>query len=225
MKRVSLRRLKAEVLPQLPVKSWRNLRVAIDKETRRLCDAAFTELKKMGLDLNHAMDLAKATAVRGAAFEALSQARKALAAVKTPYALELIQNLEEEEEPVVVFASHRAPIDLIGAREGWAAITGDTSDSSRKLIASAFQAGELKGIALTIQAGGTALTLTRASQMIFIDRAWTPALNEQAEDRCLRIGQSRGVLVTILEAAHAIDYRVNELLGVKSTLAKATLGE
>jgi SNF2 family DNA or RNA helicase len=224
MRKVSLRRTRIEVLPQLPVKTWRTHRVAIDKATQKLCDDATGELAKVGVRLDDAKDLAKITAVKGAGFELLSKARLALAAVKLPAAVELVEELEEQEEPVLVFASHRGPIEVLGKREGWACITGGTSDVERKRLNDAFQAGQLKGLALTIQAGGTALTLTRAAQVIFIDRAWTPALNEQAEDRVCRIGATRGIVITIMEANHAIDYRVNELLLLKQDLVDGTLG-
>lgn len=87
-----------------------------------------------------------------------------------------------------------------------------------------FQEGKLKGIALTIGAGGIGLTLTRGHQVIFLDLAWTPTLNEQAEDRAVRIGQTKGVIVTRIIADHVIDRRVVELLSEKQYLIQQTTG-
>ena len=114
-------------------------------------------------------------------------------------------------------------IDALGKREGWAVITGDTSDVERTQVQDDFQAGKLKGVACTIKAGGVAITLTRATNEIFIDEEWTPALNAQAQDRCHRIGQTGNVQITRLVATHALDRRIAELLGEKTTRINATI--
>jgi len=51
--------------------------------------------------------------------------------------------------------------------------------------------------------------------VLFVDKAWTPADNEQAEDRAYRIGQTKSVLITTLEADHELDSRINVLLAHK----------
>jgi hypothetical protein len=85
-----------------------------------------------------------------------------------------------------------APVEEVGNRDGWAAITGDTPPARRADIVAAFQAGELKGLALTITAGGLGLTLTRAAHAMFCGLNWMSANNAQADDRLCRIGQTRG---------------------------------
>src|SRR5262249_49653534 len=128
-------------------------------------------------------------------FTMLSAARAALASAKIPPLMELVEQYEEQEEPVVVFSAYRAPIDFLKAREGWAVITGDTSPNQRTEIENDFQAGKLKGVACTIKAGGVAITLTRACHVIMSDLEWTPSLNDQAAYRVIRIGQTRGCVI------------------------------
>ena len=53
--------------------------------------------------------------------------------------------------------------------------------------------------------GGLGITLTAADTVIFLERDWTPAINEQAEDRLHRIGQDRNVTVIILQGVDTID--------------------
>jgi SWI/SNF-related matrix-associated actin-dependent regulator 1 of chromatin subfamily A len=137
--------------------------------------------------------------------------------------LGLVEDCEEQEEPVLVFSAHRAPVDACASREGWASITGDTSADERGRIEEAFQAGKLKGVAATIAAAGVALTLTRASRVIFADLDWTPANNDQARDRANRIGQTQSVLVTTLVADHDLDARIHDLIGFKRTLNAVTV--
>lgn len=216
---VMLRRIKAEVLTELPAKTVRDIEVnGLTAATKKLCDAAQKALDAAGIDLESAVKLAKLTANQSVAFEQVSKARAALASAKLDAAIEMVESFEDAGEPVVVFSAHRGPIDALGAREGWAVITGDTPADKRTAIEDAFQAGQLKGVACTIKAGGVAITLTKACNALFIDEEWTPALNSQAQDRVYRIGQSRGVVITRLVAAHALDRRIAALLAEKTDI-------
>ncbi len=203
--RVMLRRLKADVLPQLPHKMWRRIQVDIDKRALEECDR-FMQSQGGAAGLERLLQDPEV------AFETMARVRQALAKAKTPEAVRFIEELEEQEEPVVVFSMHRAPIDLLGKRRGWGVITGDQPPADRTAVVAKFQAGELLGLACTIQAAAEGLTLTRSAQVLFVDLSFKPTQNEQAEDRCARIGQNRGVIVTILEANHPLDRRVVEIL-------------
>jgi hypothetical protein len=133
------------------------------------------------------------------------------------------KRLEDANEPIVVFSVHRAPIDHLGTRDGWATITGDTPAAARTEIEARFQRGELRGVAATIQAGGVAITLTRAHRAVFVDQDWTPALNAQAEDRICRIGQDRGVIITRIIADHALDRRIAQVLATKIEIIEGSV--
>lgn len=219
LQRVSLRRIRKEVLPDLPTKTYRNLSVnGLDATTRRACGAALAAVEAAGIDLDNAEKVSEFFASRGPSFEEMSEARKALATAKIPHLLQVVAQHEEVGEPLIVFSAHRAPIDALADRDGWAVITGSTANDERTRIEDDFQAGRLKGVAGTIQAMGTAVTLTYASQMVFVDLGWTPALNAQAEDRACRIGQTRGVVVTRLVAQHRLDEMVTATLAAKQVL-------
>ena len=116
-------------------------------------------------------------------------------------------------------------MDELAGREGWRVITGDTPVDERTAIVEAFQAGELRGVAGTIQAMGVGITLTRSHTVLFVDLDWTPALNSQMEDRVCRIGQTRGVHIVRLECNHPLDQRVNTLLLAKQALIEASVDE
>jgi SWI/SNF-related matrix-associated actin-dependent regulator 1 of chromatin subfamily A len=179
LRNVMLRRRKDEVLPDLPPKIYQNLAVnGLSAGLRRRLDEIW-EGEDIALR-NETDDLPP--------FERFSAIRAELAEAKIPALLELAEQYEESDTPVVVFSAHRAPVLTLGERPGWAAITGDTTPEERTAIVAQFQGGVLRGVALTIAAGGVGLTLTRASTVIFADLDWTPALNLQAEDRCHRIG-------------------------------------
>lgn len=219
---VMLRRRREEVLAELPPKRVHELTVELDSATRKLCDEAEAALAARGLSLEQALDEVEA-GKHGAGFDELSRLRAALAAAKTPHAVEWVEQAEDAEDPVLVFSAHLAALEALASREGWELVTGGQSPEKRSEIVRRFQAGELRGLAISIAAGGIGITLTRACRALFVDLAWTPGLNAQAEDRIYRIGQSRGVEIVRLVADHAIDRRVLEILDGKARLIEQTI--
>src|SRR3990167_3665737 len=189
LKRVMLRRVREEVLPDLPTKIWKNVIVEITdndkKETDESIEGPFDYEIIDGIgDESMSQSVGQ-----------ISKARERLAQAKIDALVQMISDFEDLDEPIIVFSAHRSPVDTLAERPGWSSITGDTPQAKRQEIVEAFQGGRLKGVALTIQAGGVGITLTKAHQAIFVDLAWTPALNKQAEDRLCRIGQTRGVII------------------------------
>jgi len=223
LQRVCLRRLRKDVLPELPTKRYQTIPVEIGAAARKLCDEAEEFLRQQGVDLSGEVTEAALARLTLPGFEKIAAARAALASAKIGPMLEVVDSFEQQAEPLVVFSAHRAPIDLLAKRPGWKVITGDTPNDQRTAIEEAFQRGELKGVGATIKAGGVAITLTKSAFALFVDREWNPALNDQAADRICRIGQNRGCLITTLEAEHALDARVNELLAAKTDIIEASV--
>jgi len=208
-----IRRTKAEVLPDLPRKQYTTISVnGLPKALRDVLDA---------LDEEWSDVLASGSMP---SFEEFSAIRAELAAARIFAMADIVAQHEEAGEALVVFSAHRAPIEALRVREGWMVVTGSETAEQRAEAVRRFQAGELKGIGLTIQAGGTGLTLTHASRMLFVDLAWRPCDNAQAEDRCCRIGQTAGsVQVTRLVSEHPLDKRVLDLLAEKQAVIEAAV--
>jgi superfamily II DNA or RNA helicase len=213
LRRVMLRRVKAEVLPDLPPKRYQVLTVnGVDKSLKREMDLLWEEWQ----DVIEAGELPP--------FEEFSRMRRMLAAARTPIVLDWVEPYEAAETPIVVMSAHRAPIDALGERDGWETITGSVSSDQRQQIVERFQAGELKGLACTIGAAKEGLTLTRASTMLFVDLDWTPALNIQAQDRIHRIGQmAEGVLYVRMTSEHPLDQHVSALIARKMELIERSI--
>ena len=215
LKRAMLRRKREEVLPDLPTKTRSIVPVDIDKTTRELCDSAKAAILAAGISLEQMVSEGQ---ISGAAFEAISRVRAALATAKIPAMMSLLDEYEQDGEPVVVFSAHKAPIHALAHRIGWVQFTGETPADERTQIVADFQAGKYRGIGATIQAGGIGITLTKAHHVIFVDQDWTPALNCQAEDRCCRIGQDRGVIIRVLAAPDTVDEDVAIILAAKQRM-------
>ena len=108
-------------------------------------------------------------------------------------------------------AVRRAAMDLLARRDVRRLMQACGASEERTRIVDAFQRGEGLGVALTVRAGGVGIDLYRADAMIFVDRDWNPAMNEQCEDRLHRIGQTRPVTIYVLDAGTWIEDRVEEL--------------
>jgi SWI/SNF-related matrix-associated actin-dependent regulator of chromatin subfamily A-like protein 1 len=85
-----------------------------------------------------------------------------------------------------------------------------------------FQAGEGSPlIVCATRVAAQGITLTRASNVAFLELEWTPAMHDQAEDRCHRIGQRDAVTAWYLLAASTIDETMTELIEKKRALVAA----
>jgi len=202
LRRVMLRRLRAEVLPDLPPKTYTNLLVGVaDPQLQKALDALWEEW-------GTALEVGELPP-----FEKFSEIRERLARSRIPAMLEYVENAEEQGVPLVVFSVHLAPLDALLGRPGWAVITGDTKPEKRQEIVRAFQAGQLKGLGVSIKAGGVGINLTHAWKGLFIDLDWQPVANWQAEDRLARIGQkSNKVEIVRMVSNHPLDLHVQNLL-------------
>ncbi len=94
----------------------------------------------------------------------------------------------------------------------------------REEMVDRFQAGGVPVFLLSLKAGGTGLTLTRATHVLHYDRWWNPAVEDQATDRAYRIGQDRPVQVHRLIAEGTLEDRIAALLETKRELADAVIG-
>lgn len=238
MKRVMLRRLKSEVLKDLPPKTYQkievdNLSAALEKRLNNLIissainEGIIDQKDKSSLVKNTDEINALASKLEMSSlpdFKEFSEIRALLAEARIPAMLEIVEGYEESATPLVVFSSHVKPIKELEKREGWAIITGDTKPEDRRNIVHEFQDGKLKGIGLTIQAGGVGITLTRASNALFVDLDWTPSLNLQSEDRLVRIGTTADhVLIMRMSSSHPLDKHMQKLIEYKMEMIYASL--
>jgi SNF2 family DNA or RNA helicase len=134
------------------------------------------------------------------------------------------------ERQFVVFSQSKQVINLLAVRLAKAQIshgllTGDTPQEIRGPMVHAFQQGRLRIFCGTIGAGGEGITLTAASTVIFLDRSWSPARNRQAEDRLHRIGQKNAVQVIDIVATDTVDRGKLQKLEQSWQFIKKLLGD
>jgi SNF2 family DNA or RNA helicase len=153
-----------------------------------------------------------------------AQARRELAISRIPAALDWARHCASSI-PLLVFSVHREPVLAMAELEGAGVFTGTTPRDERARIVDAFQRGELRILAMTLDAGGTGLNLTAAGAELFIDRDFTPGVNEQAETRPLRTGQQhQSILIARMMCDHPLDRRREASLREKARLIAAVVG-
>jgi SNF2 family DNA or RNA helicase len=122
-----------------------------------------------------------------------------------------------------VFAHHREVQAALLERFPHAArVLGGDDAAERAESVAAFQREDGPPlIVCSLQAGAQGITLTRASNVAFLELDWTPARLDQAEDRCHRIGQRAAVTAYYLLAPDTIDEEMAALLQRKRGLIDA----
>jgi SNF2 family DNA or RNA helicase len=131
-------------------------------------------------------------------------------------------------EPTVVFAEHDQVLDgiqrrLRRRRIQTVRIDGSTPKKRRHTIVKRFQAGDVP-VLLASQAAREGITLTRAAWMVFAERWWTPAAEEQAEDRIHRMTQTRPSWILYPHATGTFDDRIAQIVDVKRQLVDDEIG-
>jgi hypothetical protein len=151
---------------------------------------------------------------------------------KLDAATEILATVVDEGDAALVFTQYVAMGRLLEghlASQGHrvAFLHGGVPVGRRQDMVDSFQAGELDVLVVSLKAGGTGLTLTRATHVLHYDRWWNPAVEDQASDRAWRIGQTRAVQVHRMVCEGTVEDRIAELLASKRSLADAvvTAGE
>ncbi len=211
-----LRRKKADVLEQLPDKRRALVTVPLSNEAEyRRAERDFVAWLQEQIEANGEGSISQS--LRAAALVRLGALRRLAAHGKLAAALEWIEDFEETEERLVVFAHHREIQNAVFERfPASARILGSDPQAERDRNVAAFQSEDGPGICVcSLEAASHGFTLTAAANVAFLELAWTPAKHDQAEDRLHRIGQERGVTAWYLLAAKTIDERMAALLAEK----------
>ncbi|HPC72400.1 MAG TPA: DEAD/DEAH box helicase [Treponema sp.] len=230
-----LRRMKSEVLKDLPKKNEQTVRIELDQEHLELYHRTRLEELREVQDAFESGDrtkglfrLLKAMTVlrRLAGLPEVEDAYTRVSA-KRDYLLEMIENLAAEGHKCLVFTNFLATVELLSedlAQRGLANLimTGSTVD--RQGLVRRFQTDEnVKVMIMTLKTGGVGLNLTAADYVFIFDPWWNRAAEAQAIDRVHRIGQSKPVFSYRLIAKDTIEERILELQQQKADLVTSIL--
>lgn len=241
---IMVRRLKSEVLTELPPKVRQVIEIPTNGSTQVVEAEKAAMAKQEGrlTGLKQAVEEAKASddpedykaAVKAlrqgwqVAFTEMAKVRHDTAVAKIPYIIEHIKDVLNSGNKVVVFAHHHDVIDALFDTFISEAVKLDGRDSATRKdeAITAFQNDEWKRLFIGgIQAAGTGITLTAASHVIFAELDWVPGNVTQCEDRLHRLGQHDSVLVQHLVLEGSIDANIAQTMVEKQAVIDKALDE
>ena len=244
---VMVRRLKSEVLSELPPKTRQVIEVPCNgfADVVKAEADAFESHRERVQSLQAAVEAAALAKDKEAYAEAVNRLREAqrvafsqmslvrheTAMAKAPLVADHILDCLEQGIPhLLCFAHHHDVVDLIrdrliAAGRRCVIVTGRESMAQRQDAVDAFQRGEVHVFIGNIQAAGVGLTLTRASHVVFAELDWVPGNVSQAEDRCHRIGQRDGVLIQHLVLEGSLDAKMARTIVAKQEVIDAALDD
>ena len=228
-----LRRMKSEVLRELPPKTENVRRVELETEQRKLYLAAVVDAREK---LRAAKPEDKMTV-----FAVLMRLREICcdprlvadnwtgSSAKLEACLELVTEAVAGGHRILLFSQFTSMLELLAKRLDEAGVShftlqGSTPKPVRAEQVRRFNQGEADVFLISLRAGGTGLNLTAADIVIHYDPWWNLAAQNQATDRAYRIGQRNPVQVYRLIAQDTIEEKIVELQQAKQSLADTVTG-
>ncbi|KAI8561987.1 hypothetical protein RHMOL_Rhmol04G0383600 [Rhododendron molle] len=206
-----IRRLKRDVLSELPVKRRQQVFLDLAEKDMRQINALFRELEVVKSKIRASQSKEEAESLKFSEKHLINKIYTDSAQAKIPAVLDYLGTVIEAGCKFLIFAHHQPMIDSIyqflqKKKVGCIRIDGSTPAASRQALVTDFQEKDsIKAAVLSIKAGGVGITLTAASTVIFAELSWTPGDIIQAEDRAHRIGQVSSVNVYYLLANDTVD--------------------
>ncbi len=218
------RRMKKDVLTQLPEKTRAYQVMEIDN--RREYRDAERDVIKYLIQYREADDEKVQKAIRGAVMVKMNILKQISARGKVSGAVEFIHNVIDGGQKLIVFCFLKEVVAALKAEfRDAVTVTGDDDDRQKQWAVDRFQGDDnCRLIILNYRSGGTGLTLTASSNVLFVEFPWTYSDCCQAEDRAHRNGQKNAVTCTYLLGQDTIDEYMYNLIQSKKDIANGVTG-
>ena len=231
-----LRRLKGDVLKDLPDKLEETRVVRFSGEQQKLYDAQVIHMKaeiaknsEEDFKKNKLKILAELTKIRQICCDPhLCFDNYKGQSAKLESCLELIDSAIEADHKILLFSQFTSMLQIIEDRlleKGirFYKITGATSKKDRISMVKQFNDDDTPIFLISLKAGGVGLNLTGADMVIHYDPWWNVAVQNQATDRAHRIGQTKKVTVYKMIAKGTIEEKIVKLQETKKDLADSII--
>lgn len=232
-----LRRLKKDVLKDLPAKLEEAVFARMEEEQEKLYTAHVQRIKLMLEGQTEAefasgkiQILAELTRLRQLCCDpSLVYQNYQGESAKLLMCMDLMKNAIDGGHRILLFSQFTSMFSILQERMQkenipFLTLTGATPKERRAELVDSFQQGEVPVFCISLKAGGTGLNLTAADIVIHYDPWWNVAVQNQATDRAHRIGQKNPVTVYKLIAKDTIEEKILRLQEKKSELAEQLLG-
>jgi superfamily II DNA or RNA helicase len=230
-----LRRMKTQVLKELPEKTEITLQVEMSRdeallyEAHRLKAIETIERSDDKPGQKHLRILAELTKLRQLCCNpALVIPDTDMASSKLKVFGDMVEELLENKHKALVFSQFVGHLAILrkfldAKKISYQYLDGSTRVKERQKRINAFQNGVGDLFLISLKAGGFGLNLTAADYVIHMDPWWNPAVEDQASDRAHRIGQTRPVTVYRLVVKGSIEEQILNLHKEKRDLAQSLL--
>ena len=228
-----LRRLKSDVLRELPPKTEQTIHVEPSEQEATFYEAlrrtASERMEHFMAENNRISVLAEITKLRQACCDSsLVDGAVKIENSKLNAFIETVKSIIENGHKALVFSQYVSFLAIVKQRIeaekiNYQYLDGSTSAANRKKLVDAFQGGEGDLFLLSLKAGGSGLNLTAADYVIHLDPWWNPAVEDQASDRAHRIGQERPVTIYRFVMRNTIEEKIIALHENKRNLANELL--
>lgn len=243
-----IRRLKKDVLGELPDKVYSTLAIPTDnsnsdfkfaiRSESQFIEKSFKAYNSIVTALSktkkrteeYAAKLDELRALKTDFKSQISHIRRETATAKAPIVADYLQEAVESQGKVVFFAHHADVLDIVQDKLKAAGIKavrvdGTMSQNARQESIDSFQNGDAQVFIGSIRACSEGITLTASSTVYFGEMDWTPAKMMQCEDRCHRIGQKNSVSVINVVVENTIDDYIASTLANKRIVISKLLNE
>lgn len=223
----SVQRKRKDVMKWLPAQTRQTIPVLMGKKQTSYYDKMFDTFEVYDSELEHGVDtmnvLSQLTRLRQLCLDPRLLGFKEVGA-KTEALLEFAEEMSEPFVVMTMFSSYfdlvKEDLEKLGKRVR--VIDGSVTKANRTKIVEQFQQGKIDILLANIIAAGTGLTLDRSDTIVFMDKSYSPADNEQAEDRIVPTTKERYHPINIISfvCEGTVDARINAILERKEDLTK-----
>ena len=206
---ICIRRLKEDVLSELPSKRRLTVSVATDTAELRADGDTYRKIRALEHMIEESSDVLGTL-----------EWQKQIAYLRKRKAVNAwIEDFLSSGKKLVVFGTHTLTLDDIMAKFGDIAVRvdGSTSQKKRNEAIDAFQHDpNVKLFVGNMKAAGVGITLTAASDALIVEFPWTYSECAQAEDRVHRIGAKDSVTIWYMCCPDSIDERLMDIINQKA---------
>lgn len=229
-----LRRIKSEVLKELPAKIETVIPTKFDDEQKKLYNANLASIKMAVSNeqgFNNVIVLSMLTKLRQICCDpSLVYPDYLGSSAKLEACMQLIKSAVEGNHKILLFSQFTSMLDILRKRfseEGisYYTLRGETPKTERVKMVNRFNNDDTQVFLISLKAGGTGLNLTGADVVIHYDPWWNESVMNQATDRAYRIGQDKVVQVYKLIVKDTLEEKIMELQEKKAALSSLVVGK
>ena len=212
-----IRRVKRDVLTQLPKKNRSEIYLPLARKDVRPMEPLFKRWKELNKKIPNMVPASEE--IKKAGFERkciITELFRKTSEAKASVVKKVVAGMVEQGLKFIVFCYHKKLMDEIQeVCPSYIRIDGDTPIEKRQEYVNDFQQGDVQVAVLSMLAASTGLTLTATSIVLFAELYFVPGVILQAEDRVHRIGQKNACDIRFIIAKGSLDEHIWKMLHYK----------